>query len=177
MRYTGQSLLGLFAQVYLLLASEVAIVEVPVAPVPAMLEERIMQATLATSAPSKTALWIARSVATLTILFMLFDAFGKFAKPAPVVDAFARQGMPIALAPVIGTILLVLVVLYIIPKTSTLAAILLTGYLGGATATNLRAGDSLFEILFPVFFGILVWAPRYLTDERIRALIPFHAEE
>ncbi len=135
-----------------------------------------MQATLPSRTTPKAALWVARSIATLAVLFMLFDVFGKFAKPAPVVDAFARQGMPIGLAPVIGTILLVLAVLYIIPRTRTFAAILLTGYLGGACASNLRAGFSLFETLFPVFFGVLVWAPLYLTDERVRALIPFHRD-
>ena len=143
-------------------------------PKPAKLEEQHMQATLPSCSTSKAALWVARPIATLAILFMLFDAFAKFAKPAPVVDAFARLGVPIALAPVIGTILLVLVALYIIPKTSTFAAVLLTGYLGGAVATNLRAGDPLFEILFPIIFGVLVWAPRYLTDPRVRDLIPLH---
>lgn len=136
-----------------------------------------MQATLPSSTTSKAALWIARAIATLVILFMLFDAVGKFMKPAPVVDAFARLGFPIALAPLVGSILLALTVLYIIPKTSTLASVLLTGYLGGAVAINLRAGDPLFETVFPIILGILVWAPRYLTDARVRALIPLHREE
>ncbi len=109
-----------------------------------------MQATLPSPTNSNAALWIARPIAMLVILFMLFDAAGKFFKPAPVVEAFARLGFPIELAPLVGSILLALTVLYIIPKTNTFAAILLTGYLGGAVAINLRAGDPLFETIFPV---------------------------
>lgn len=135
-----------------------------------------MQATLPSSTTSKAAWWVARPIATLVILFMLFDAAGKFMKPAPVVEAFARLGFPLALAPLVGSILLALTVLYIIPKTSTFASVLLTGYLGGAVAINLRAGDPLFETIFPILLGILVWVPRYLTDARVRALIPFHRD-
>ncbi len=107
---------------------------------------------------------------------MLFDVFGKYAKPGPVVSAFARQGMPIGLAPLIGTLLLVLTLLYVIPRTSVLGAVLLTGYFGGACAANMRAGFSLFETLFPVFFGILMWVPVYLLEPRVRALLPMRHE-
>ena len=63
-------------------------------------------------------------------------------------------------------------VIYLIPRTSTFGAVLLTGYLGGAVATNLRAGDPAFEVVFPILFGVLLWAPPFLRDERVRALIP-----
>jgi uncharacterized membrane protein len=73
---------------------------------------------------------------------------------------------------VIGVLLLALTILYVVPRTSVFGAVLLTGYFGGACATNMRAGFGAFETLFPVIFGILVWAPVYLLDERVRALIP-----
>ena len=126
--------------------------------------------------PTLPALWTARVVGTLTVLFLVFDAVGKFLKPEPVADAFARLGLPLALAPAIASLLLILVVLYGIPRTRILGAILLTGYLGGAIAVNLRAGDPAFETLFPGIIGMLVWLPPYLLDERLRSVVPFVTE-
>jgi hypothetical protein len=117
--------------------------------------------------------WTAGIVGTLTVLFLVFDAVGKFVRPQPVVDAFARLGLSIALAPAIGTLLLILALLYVLPQTRILAAILLTGYLGGAIAVNLRAADPAFETLFPAIVGALVWLPPYLLDARLRSMIPF----
>lgn len=122
-----------------------------------------------TAKPSQAALWTARVIAAIDVLFLAFDAFGKFARPQPVVDAFAKLSISLSLAPAIGSLLLLLVILYVIPKTRRIGAILLTGYLGGAVAVQFRAGDPAFETLFPVIMGILVWAPLYLTDERVRA--------
>jgi hypothetical protein len=126
--------------------------------------------------PAASALWTARGIGLFTVLFLAFDAFGKFLKPQPVVDAFTRLGLPVSLAPAIGTLLLALVVLYVTPKTRVLAAVLLTGYLGGAIAVNLRAGDPAFETLFPVIVGLLVWIPPYLLDGRVRSLVPVVTE-
>lgn len=120
-------------------------------------------------------LWTARGIGSVTILFLLFDIFGKLVRPQPVVDAFVREGIPVSLAPFIGSLLLLLVILYLVPTTRVLAAILMTGYFGGAVAVNLRAGAPLFEVLFPVIMGILVWAPVYLLDERVRAVLAFRA--
>lgn len=130
-----------------------------------------MESTL-TFRSSNATLRTARTLQALVVLFLLFDVFGKFTRPEPVVSAFARQGMPIAFAPLIGTLLLVLTVLYVIPRTWVLGAVLLTGYLGGACATNMRAGFSPFETLFPVLFGIVMWVPVYLLEPRVRALLP-----
>ena len=92
------------------------------------------------------------------------------------VTAFAQLGYPIGLAPVLGIIGLVCVALYAIPRTSILGAIVLTGYLGGAVASHLRVGGSLFgEVLFPVYFGVLVWGGLFLRDERLRTLIPLRS--
>ncbi len=93
--------------------------------------------------------------------------------PTPLVEAFAHLGLPINLAPWISSILLICAAPYAIPRAAILAAIPLTGYLGGAVLTHLRAGDPLFtHVLFPVYFGALVWAGLYLRDERLRSLIP-----
>jgi len=93
--------------------------------------------------------------------------------PAPVVDAFTHLGLPLSLANTLGILLLVCTAVYVFPRTSVLGAILLTGYLGGAVATHLRAGDPLFShVLFPTYLGVLLWLGLYLRDDRLRGLIP-----
>jgi len=105
--------------------------------------------------------------------FLLFDAGIHLLKPAPVVEAFAKLHLPPYLAVVLGIIELVCISLYVLPRTSILGAILLTGYLGGAIATQLPVSNSLFgEILFPVYVGVVVWGGIYLREERLRGLIP-----
>ncbi len=105
--------------------------------------------------------------------FMLFDAIGKLARPDAVVKAFAQTGWPIELSAPIGVILLACTALYLIPRTSVLGAILLTGYLGGAVATNLRLENPLFtHTLFPVYFGVLIWIGMWLREWRVRAVFP-----
>lgn len=131
-----------------------------------------MDSTLERPRISKATLWTARVIGALAVLFLLFDVFGKLTRPAQVVDAFVREGIPISLAPVIGILLLALIVLYLIPRTSIFGAILMTGYLGGATAVNLRAGDPPFEVIFPIIMGVWIWAPLYLCNERVRAIMP-----
>jgi len=119
---------------------------------------------------------VGRLVSALPILFLLFDAVMKLIRPlpAPVSEAAARLGYEPASMPVVGALLLFCVLIYAIPRTSTLGAILLTGYLGGAVATHLRVGDPLFShILFPVYVGVLVWGGVFLRDERVRQLVPF----
>ena len=123
---------------------------------------------------SRGRLWTGRVVAGLIVAFMLLDAAMKFVNPPPVRDAFARTGWPVHLAPVLGAILLTSTILFIIPRTAFLGAILLTAYLGGAVATNLRLENPLFtNTLFPVYFGVLLWGSLWLRDSRIAALIPF----
>ena len=104
-------------------------------------------------------------------LFLLLDAAMKLVKPAPVVEATVKLGYPESCLVPLGVILLISTALYLIRRTSVLGAILLTGYLGGAVATHVRVGGGLFPILFPVFFGILLWGGLYLRDERLRALL------
>ena len=113
-------------------------------------------------------------ISGLVTAFMLFDAVGKFVKPAAVVEAFARTGWPIELSATIGAILLFCTILYVVPQTSVLGAILLTGYLGGAVATNLRLENPLFShTLFPVYFGVLVWVGLWLREPALEPVFPF----
>jgi DoxX-like protein len=122
---------------------------------------------------SKRRLWTGRILSGLAVLFLVFDAVIKFTKITPVVDAFAQLGYPIGLAPTIGSIALICVVLYVIPRTSVLGAVLLTGYLGGAIASQLRIGSPLFShVLFPIYVAALIWGGLYLRDEQLSALIP-----
>ncbi len=123
-------------------------------------------------APSKGALWTGRVLTILTVLFLLFDAFGKFVRPVPVTDAFTRLGLPIATSVTIGVLLTVCTILYAIPRTAVLGAVLLTGYLGGAVAIHLRAGSPLFETVFPVLFGVLAWLGIYLRCRTLRLVLP-----
>jgi hypothetical protein len=121
---------------------------------------------------SKKSVWTGRIISALVVLFLLFDGVTKVMKEAHVLAAAAQLGFTERTIVGIGALLLACTAVYVIPRTSILGAILLTGYLGGATATNVRAGDPLFETLFPVIFGVLVWAGLFLRDEPLRALIP-----
>lgn len=113
------------------------------------------------------------AVSGLIAAFMLFDVVGKFAKPAGVMEAFQRTGWPIELSVPIGAILLACTIVYLIPRTAVLGAILCTGYLGGAVAANLRLENPLFtHTLFPVYFGVLIWIALWLREPRLRTLFP-----
>jgi hypothetical protein len=122
---------------------------------------------------SKKSLWAGRILSGLVVLFLIPDAIIKFIRPASVLEALEHVGWSVSLANTLGILLLSCVALYAIPRTSILGAILLTGYLGGAVATHLRAGDPLFShVLFPTYLCALLWLGLYLRDERLRVLIP-----
>jgi hypothetical protein len=121
----------------------------------------------------KMTLWIGRIVSALSMLFLVMDGGTHLIKPAPVAEAFNRLGFPFSLSVELGIIELVCVVVYAIPRTSILGAILLTGYLGGAVATHLRVLDPVFDTTFPIIIGALVWGGLYLMDSRLRALVQF----
>ncbi len=125
-----------------------------------------------TVVPSKGALWTGRLVSGLLALLLLVDGIMKLVKPAPVVEATVGLGYPESVIIGLGVVLLTATVLYVIPATSLLGAILLTGYLGGAVATHVRVSGGLFPIVFPVIFGVLLWGGLWLRDQRVRALIP-----
>jgi hypothetical protein len=135
-----------------------------------------MPSATQTAPVSKKKLWTGRIISTLVVLFLVFDSVLKFIKPPAVVEASAHLGLPMSLAVTLGIVLLSCTALYVIPLTSILGAILLTGYLGGAVATHLRAGDPLFShVLFPTYLGVLLWLGLYLREDRLRALLPLRS--
>lgn len=127
--------------------------------------------SLDTGAPpvSKKLVWAGRIVSGFVTLGLIFSGVMKLMKPEDIVKEFARLGYPDSVILGIGIVEIVCTILYAIPQTSILGAILLTGYLGGATATHVRIGD---QFVGPVIGGILVWFGLYLRDPRIRALLP-----
>jgi hypothetical protein len=129
----------------------------------------IMPPSVETSTVSKGALWTGRIVMALVFLFMLFDGGIKVLRLAPAVEGTIRLGYPASVIVPIGLVSLISAFLYAIPRTSILGAILLTGFLGGATATQVRVQDPWF--FFPVVIGMMVWAGPFLLDGRLRALI------
>jgi hypothetical protein len=123
---------------------------------------------------SRTFARIGWVLSTLTVLFMLFDAGGKLFLESHVVEATTKIGFPVETIRPIGVIALLCAVLYAIPRTAILGAVLLTGFYGGAVASKIRIEDPLFSsILFGVYFGLIAWGGLYLRDERLRSLIPF----
>jgi uncharacterized membrane protein YphA (DoxX/SURF4 family) len=130
--------------------------------------------TAARPAPaSNTAIWAGRIMSGLVIAFLLLDGVMKLVPLDIVVVTSEQLGIPASLARTLGVLTLVCTVLYAIPRTSVLGAILLTGYLGGAIYTHLRVGSPIFtHLLFGVYLGLMIWGGLYLRDERLRALIP-----
>ena len=127
-------------------------------------------------ATSSKQLWVGRSVTGLTTLFMLTDGIMKIIKPASVLEASAQMGHPVAILTGIGLTLITCTLLYMIPRTSIFGAILLTGYLGGAVASQVRAGSGWFELVFPVLFALLVWGGLWLQDHRLRRILALAVE-
>jgi hypothetical protein len=120
--------------------------------------------------------WAGYIITTIPALFLALDAVMKFLKPEPVVETTVGLGYPEHLIVPIGAILLISLVLYLIPTTAVLGAVLLTGYLGGAVATNFRVESPIFtHTLFPVYIGIFIWLGLYLREARLRALLPLRS--
>jgi len=116
-------------------------------------------------------IWSGRILSGLVTAFMLMDAGMKLVKPPFVVQASAQTGYPESTIVGIGVALLVCTLFYVIPRTSVLGAILLTGYLGGAVASNVRAETPLFNTMFAAVFAVLVWGGLWLRDQRVRKLV------
>ena len=134
-----------------------------------------MQSDIQAAPVSEKMLWTGRIVSALLALFLLMDGVMKLVKPPVVVEATVRLGYPESVIVGLGIVLLTCTVLYLIPTTSVLGAILLTGYLGGAVATHLRVGEGLFPKSFPIIMGVLIWFGLYLRDQRLRALVPLRS--
>jgi hypothetical protein len=125
----------------------------------------------ATAVPKKV-LWAGYVISALPLLALVPSAIMKFARPQPVIEGFQHLGWPESLSVALGVIEVTCTVLYIIPRTAVLGAILLTGYLGGAIATHFRISE---QFAIPVVLGIFVWLGLYLRDPRIRQLIPLRS--
>jgi hypothetical protein len=128
-----------------------------------------------TDAPplSKKRLWAGRILTGLVVLFLLVDGVMKVMRASVAVEGTIQLGYPDNTVFGIGVLLLVCTLLYVIPQTAILGAVLLTGYLGGAIATQVRVSNPLFShVLFPVYVGVMVWGGLYLRDQRLRAFIP-----
>jgi hypothetical protein len=118
-------------------------------------------------------LWAGRIIGTLAVLFLLFDSVVKLLMLPLALEANAQLGYPESLVRGLGVLELICLAVYVIPRTTVLGAILLTGYLGGAVATHVRIGSPLLtHTLFPVYIALLVWGSPFLRDGRLRALIP-----
>jgi hypothetical protein len=113
-----------------------------------------------------------RILSGVLVFLLMVDAYGKLAGLPPVVEGTVRLGYPANLLAALGLIELLCAIVYAIPRTAALGAILLTGFLGGATATHVRIGD---PFVFPIVSGILIWGALFLREGRLRALIPLRS--
>lgn len=127
------------------------------------------------TAISRGTLWTSYVLSALPILLVLSSSIMKLMKTAAVIEGFSRSGLPERLIIPVGIIELICVIVYAIPQTSVLGAILMTGLLGGATITTLRIGDPTYPM--PVILGMMAWGGLYLRDRRLRALIPLRTPE
>ena len=118
---------------------------------------------------SKKMYWAGWILSVLPVPLLLMSATMKFLQPASMAEGLEHLGWPLSVMFALGVVELTCTVLYVIPQTAVLGAILLTGYLGGAIATHVRIGDSFIP---PVILGVIVWLGLYLRDTRVRALIP-----
>lgn len=121
-------------------------------------------------------IWTARVLTGLSASFLLMDSLMKVLKLAPAVQGTAELGFPADSVATLGWLQLLCVTLYLVPRTATLGAILITGYLGGAIATHVRLGNPLFtHVLFPSYIALMVWGGLYLRESRLQQLIPARA--
>ena len=118
----------------------------------------------------KTKLWLGRTITALPILFLLFDSTIKLLNIPAVSESFKALGYQRNLALQLGILELLLIVIYLFPRTAILGAVLWTGYLGGAIATHLRLGHPLLShTLFPIYVAAPLWLGLWLRDARLRA--------
>jgi hypothetical protein len=120
---------------------------------------------------SHTALWAGRLLSWLPALFLLFDGVMKLVKPEPVVKATVELGFPESAIVPLGVVLILGTLLYLVPRTAVLGAILLTGYLGGAVAAHVRVGHGAFQVVFPAIVGAMLWGGLLVRFPRLRAVL------
>jgi hypothetical protein len=130
-----------------------------------------MQARMQSLPNSLSAPLAGRIVSGLAAVFIAIDGAMKLATPEPVVEAMAKLGYPDRLAVGIGVLVLACLAVHLYPRTAILGAVLLTGFLGGAIASQVRIEAGLFSLVFPVILGAMIWGGLYLRDERLRTLV------
>ena len=125
--------------------------------------------------PAKTMLWVGRILSGLAAAFLAMDATMKVFNLIPAQKGTADLGWDPKMLFTLGVLQVVLLVLYLVPRTAVFGAILWVGYLGGAVATHARISDPLFShTLFPVYVGAFLWLGLWLRNERVRAVVPFN---
>jgi hypothetical protein len=129
-------------------------------------------ASVSTSLTSSLQMWAGRVLSAVAVLFFAMDAAMKILRTPPAVDfTVGKLGYPQSAVAAIGITLLLFTILYVIPRTSVLGVVLLTAYLGGAVASNVRIGAPPFNVAFPIVFAVLVWAGLALRDRRLKELL------
>jgi DoxX-like family len=134
-----------------------------------------MQSVTQTAPNLNKLIWTGRIISALIVLLLLFSGVGKLFKPPQVVDDFTRLGYPGSVILGIGIVEIACAIIYAIPRTAVLGAILVTGYLGGATATHVRVGDPIFNVIMPIIIGVMIWVGIFLREGRLRALLPLRS--
>jgi hypothetical protein len=133
-------------------------------------EAALMETTSPTQTTPTWMIWTGRVISALPVLLLAMSGVMKVMQPPEVLEGMAKSGWDLKLLIPLAIVEIVCTVIYVIPQTAVLGAILLTGYLGGATATHVRQGES---VLIPVGLGVLVWLGLYLRDARVRSLAPW----
>lgn len=136
--------------------------------------ERYTSASRAATHPGRGAVRTGRVLSGLAVVFLAFDASMKVLQVAPAIEGTTELGYQTSVILPLGIVQIVCLIAYVVPRTSVLGAILWTGYLGGAIATHVRVGNPLFtHVLFPVYVAALLWGGLWLSDARLRRLLPF----
>ena len=118
--------------------------------------------------------WTGRIISGVVAALLTADSLGKLVQARPVLEGTAQLGYPTSVVFGLGVTLLCCVVLYVVPRTSLLGVVLLTGYLGGAVATHVRVGNPLFtHVLFPIYIAALAWYGIMLRDPRVSVFVPW----
>ena len=131
-------------------------------------------ATTSSASTPKWMLWTGRVLTGLITAFMVFGGIVNLLKPQFVIEGTKQSGFAESTIVPLGVTVLIISILYAVPRTAVLGAILLTGYFGGAVATHVRLGDGM--LLVPAVFGVLVWLGVYFRDARLRALVPLRRD-
>lgn len=138
--------------------------------------EHTMNTTHTATPISKPARWAGRALSGLVVLFLTMDAVMKLLSLPQVAEAAGPLGWKPEAMLTLGAVLLLCTVLYVVPRTALLGAVLLTAYLGGTVATHARVGSPLFtHTLFGVYLGLMLWAGLYLRDARLHSLAPWRS--